>query len=207
MAHPPRIVLSIYFVRHGQTEWNRLGLLQGQGGFGLLPAGFEDAERAAARLAGKGVRLVYSSDLERARQTASVIRDRLGLPRIRTSLALREMHYGDMSGRPDREVRRLCPLWRKDARFIFPGGESFLSVQARAYRWLSGLLRRRPQGPVVVVTHGGWLRSLFAGLKGVPLSRCLEGTVNHGLAGRLDVSRADGLHLTVERGVTIFPAR
>ena len=58
-----------------------------------------------------------------------------------------------------------------------------------------------------MVTHGGWLRSLFAGLKGVPLSRCLEGTVNHGLAGRLEVSHTTGLHLTVGRGVTIFPRR
>lgn len=207
MAHPPRIDLTLFFVRHGQTEWNRRGLLQGQGGFGLLPEGFQDAERAAAGLAGKGVRIVYSSDLQRAVQTAQVLRERLALPRVRLSKALREMHYGRMSGRPEPEVRRLCPLFRKDARYVFPEGESFLAVQARAYRWLGGLLRRHSSGTFAVVTHGGWLRTLFAGLKGVPLNRCLMGTVCHGLAGRLEVSRGRGLHLTVERGVTIFPGR
>lgn len=207
MAHSPRIDLTIYFVRHGRTEWNQLGLLQGQTGFGLLPEGFRDAERAAADLDGKGIRLLYSSDLERAAQTAGVIRKRLGLPRVRYSRALREMHYGKFSGRTEREVRRLCPLFRKDARFIFPGGESFLHVQRRAYRWLDGVLRRHDRGALAVVTHGGWLRTLFAGLKGIPLSRCLQGSVAHGLAGRLDVSRALGLQLAVAPGVTIFPER
>jgi len=103
------------------------------------------------------------------------------------------------------DVRRLCPLWRRDATFIFPGGESFLQVQGRAFRWLERLLRRHPRGTFGVVTHGGWLRTLFAGLKGVPLSRCLNGTVAHGLAGRLEVTPDRGLHLRMEPGVTIFP--
>jgi phosphoserine phosphatase len=185
---------------------NRLCLLQGRGGHGLLPEGVADAERAAVALAGKDVNLLYSSDQRRALETARIIHGRLGLrSTLRRSPSLREMDYGDMTGRHDSEVRRLCPLWRKDARFIFPGGESFALVQARAFRWLERVLRRHRSGAFVVVTHGGWLRTLFAGLKGVPLSRCLNGTVDHGLAGRLDVTSERGLHLTVTPGVTIFP--
>jgi phosphoserine phosphatase len=206
MAHSPRITLTLYFVRHGRTEMNRLRMLQGRGGYGLLPEGVADAERAAVELAGKQVNLIYSSDQRRALETARVIHGRLRLRSpLRRSPSLREMDYGEMSGRHDDEVRRLCPLWRKDARFVFPGGESFALVQERAFRWLDRLLRRHGTGKLAVVTHGGWLRSLFAGLKGVPLSRCLNGTVDHGLVGRLDVSADRGFHLTVTPGVTIFP--
>ena len=186
---------------------NRLGLLQGRGGYGLLPEGFEDAERAAEALTGKKLDVLYSSDQQRAVQTARVIRSRLGLDRIRFSSGLREMDYGAMQGRPDAEVRRLCPLWRSDARFVFPGGESFQLVQRRAFGWLERTMRRHPRGTLAVVTHGGWLRTLFAGLKGVPLSRCLNGTVAHGLVGQLDISGDRGLHLRLEPGVTIFPKR
>ena len=206
MAHSPRIALTLYFVRHGRTEMNRLRLLQGRGGRGLLPEGIADAERAAVTLAGKGVNLIYTSDQQRALETARLIHSRLGLrSALRRSPSLREMDYGEMSGRHDDEVRRLCPLWRKDARFVFPGGESFALVQARAFRWLERVLRRHRSGTFAVVTHGGWIRTLFAGLKGVPLSRCLNGTVDHGVAGRLDVSPERGLHLRVTPGVTIFP--
>lgn len=208
MAHPPRIALTVYFVRHGRTEMNRLGLLQGQGGSGLLPEGFDDAARAADALEGKGIDLVYSSDLERAVQTARVLRTRLGLrSRIRLSRALREMHYGRMQGRPEPEVRRRFPLFRRDARFVFPGGESFVDVQGRAFRWLERAIRGHPDGTLAVVTHGGWLRTLLAGLKGIPLSDCLQGTVDHGLAARLEVTSAQGLRVWPEPGVTIFPKR
>ena len=206
MAHSPRIALTLYFVRHGRTEMNRLRLLQGRGGRGLLPEGIADAERAAVTLAGKGVNLIYTSDQQRALETSRLIHSRLGLrSALRRSPSLREMDYGEMSGRHDDEVRRLCPLWRKDARFVFPGGESFALVQARAFRWLERVLQRHRSGTFAVVTHGGWIRPLFAGLKGVPLSRCLNGTVDHGVAGRLDVMPERGLHLRVTPGVTIFP--
>jgi len=197
----------VYFLRHGRTEMNRLGRLQGRGGHGLLPEGVRDAERAAVALRGKRIDALYSSDQQRAVETATVIRSLLGLPRVRLSAALREMDYGRMSGRTDAEVRRLCPLWRRDATFVFPDGESFALVQRRAFRWLERLLRRHSRGTLGVVTHGGWLRTLFAGLKGVPLSRCLNGTVAHGLAGRLSVSPARGLDLRLHPGVTIFPER
>jgi broad specificity phosphatase PhoE len=207
MAHPPRVGLTLYFVRHGRTEWNRQGRLQGRGGYGLLPEGFADAERTAAALEEKQLDVLYSSDQQRALETAQVIRTRLGLPRIRRSGALREMDYGRMQGRSDDEVRKLCPLWRSDATFVFPGGESFHQVQKRAFGWLERILKRHPKGSLGVVSHGGWLRTLFAGLKGVPLNDCLHGTVAHGLAGRLEVTRERGLHLHLEPGVTIFPKR
>jgi broad specificity phosphatase PhoE len=208
MADRARVTLQLYFVRHGRTEMNRLGLLQGQGGHGLLPEGREDAARAAEHLAGRGVRVLYSSDLQRAAETARIIRSDLGVaPRIRYSRFLREMDYGTLTGRPEIEVRRRFPLYRRDARFVFPEGESFALVQRRALRWLAGVLEHRSPQTAAVITHGGWLRTLFAGLLGVPLNQCLRGTVAHGVAGCLEVDRLNGLRLELSPGVSILPRR
>jgi broad specificity phosphatase PhoE len=181
-------------------------LLQGQGGYGLLPEGIADAEKAADGLRGRTISRLYSSDQRRALETARILRRRLKLSvPIRRSKALREVDYGDFTGLAESVVRRRCPEYRRDSGFVFPGGESFDQVQIRAFRWLDALLCGKPQGHVVVVTHGGWLRTLFAGLRGLPLDLCMRGSVAHGIAGRLEVSGT--LSLRVERGVTIWPAR
>jgi broad specificity phosphatase PhoE len=208
MANPPRIGLTVYFVRHGRTEMNLKRLLQGQGGYGLLPEGVADAQHAARRLADKEITQLYSSDQLRARQTADILHRHLELPTsVRHSKQLREMDYGRMTGHPEPAVRRKYPRFRTDATFVFPDGESFQRVQTRAFGWLDRLLRRHASGRLGVVTHGGWLRTLFAGLRGLPLSRCLEGTVPHGWVGTLEVSRSGGLRLSTHPGVTIFPLK
>ena len=206
MAHRPRIDLAVYFVRHGRTEMNLRRLLQGQSGYGLLPEGIADAERAARNLAAMGLTHVYSSDQLRARQTARILHRHLGVSGpVRHSRLLREMDYGEVTGHREPAVRRKYPRWRTDATFVFPGGESFHRVQARAFRWLERTLRQHREGRLGVVSHGGWLRTLLAGLRGLPLNLCLEGTVPHGWVGTLDVSPSDGLRLSLHPGVTIFP--
>lgn len=183
---------------------NRDGLLQGHTGYGLLPEGVEDARRAAGRLAGKGVRLVYSSDLQRARETAGVLRRLLGVAApVRVSRALREMNYGRMNGRRDAVVRTRCPLWKTDPTFVFPDGESYALVQRRALAWLERLERRRPAPCVAVVTHGGWIRTLLAALRGADLAACLGGAVPHGLVARVTFN-GRGRICRVLGDVTIF---
>jgi broad specificity phosphatase PhoE len=207
MANPPRVNLTIYFVRHGRTEMNLKHLLQGQSGYGLLPEGLDDAGRAAKRLSGKGIRLIYCSDQLRAKQTARILHRhfKLATP-LRLSLLLREMDYGRVTGHPEPKVRRRFPRFRTDASFVFPGGESFERVQARALRWLERTIRRHPKGAIAVVTHGGWLRTLFAGLMGRPLSKSLYGTIPHGWVGTLKVT-SGGRSLTMHPGVSIFSGR
>lgn len=180
-------------------------LLQGQGGFGLLPEGVQDAEHAARRLSGMRITHLYSSDQLRARQTARILHRHLDVERpIRHSRLLREMDYGEVTGHPEPAVRRRYPRFRTDATFVFPGGESFQLVQARAFRWLDRILRRHQNGRLGVVSHGGWLRTLFAGLSGEPLNRCLGGTVPHGWVGTLEVFPSEGLRISVHPDVTIF---
>lgn len=194
--------MDIYFVRHGRTEMNLKRLLQGQGGYGLLPEGREDAHRAAASLEGRGVTRIYSSDQRRALETAAILREGLGLRGpIRVSKALREMDFGTMSGRHVDEVKRLCPRYTTDATFVFPGGESFDALQRRALLWVDAIERRRPARAIVVVTHGGWLRTLFVAIRGADLDRCLEGSIPHGLVARLTVGRKRSLRLLEPVGI------
>jgi probable phosphoglycerate mutase len=208
MANTSRVGLTVYFVRHGRTEMNLRRLLQGQGGYGLLPEGIGDAEQAARRLARKGITRLYCSDQLRAKQTARILHRKLGIEGpIRHSILLREMDYGHSTGHPEPKIRRKYPRFRTDATFVFPGGESFQHVQDRAFRWLDRLLRRHPEGRIAVVTHGGWLRTLFAGLRGMPLSRCLYGTIPHGWVGTLEVSGTGSRKVSLHPGVSIFSGR
>ena len=191
---------TVYLVRHGETEMNRQGLLQGQGGYGLTERGVEDAREAAQALRGRGVTLIYSSDLRRARETAKILSR--GTVPIRLSRSLREIDFGRVSGLPEREVKRRCPLYRKDAAYVFPDGESYAALQVRVVRWFRRLAADPPARVIAVVSHGGTLRCLLAWLAGVPLDRCLGGGVPHGLVARV---RSGSLRLL--QPVTIFPTR
>lgn len=182
-------------------------LLQGQSGYGLLPEGLEDAGRAAKKLAGKGIRLIYCSDQLRAKQTARILHRHFKLKTpLKLSLLLREMDYGRVTGHFEPSVRKRFPRFRTDATFVFPGGESFEHVQARALRWLEKTIQRHPTGAIAVVTHGGWLRTLFAGLMGKTLSDCLYGTIPHGWVGTLQVTSGKR-RLKMHPGVSIFSGR
>ena len=194
--------MDLYFVRHGRTEMNVKRLLQGQGGYGLLPEGRVDARRAADALGASGVTRVYASDQQRAIETAAILREGLGLRGpTRISKALREIDFGTMSGRPVDVVRRLCPRYATDSTFVFPGGESFDALQRRALHWVDAIERRRPARAIVVVTHGGWLRTLFVALRGADLNRCLEGSIPHGLVARLTVGRKRSLRILEPVGI------
>jgi probable phosphoglycerate mutase len=198
--------LRLFIVRHGRTEMNRLGLLQGHGGFGLLPEGVRDAEEAATLLSGKRVTVLYSSDQRRAVETAAILQRRLGIRgTLRRSRLLREFDYGEMTGRPSAEVTRLFPLFRTDPTFVFPKGESFHHLQGRALRWFRGVLRRNRGGRAAVVSHGGWIRTLLAALAGVPLERALHGSIPHGLVAQVEVLGKSPPRALLLQPVSVFP--
>lgn len=153
---------TVHLVRHGQSEWNRSGLLQGQrADIPLTRQGLEQAEHAADVLAGCGAVSVLTSDLLRAVQTAEVIAERIGVP-LQQREELREQSLGIYEGRPSREVWAETdpadwgrPTWRP------PGGESTADVARR----LKVVLRdsATTHGDVVLVTHGDAAR-IAAGL-------------------------------------------
>jgi 2,3-bisphosphoglycerate-dependent phosphoglycerate mutase len=150
----------ILLVRHGETDWNATGRIQGHNDTPLNAAGRQQALRAAQRLALQPVRGLYSSDLARAYETAMIIGEPLGLTVV-TSPRLRERRYGAWEGLTAAEIQARYPeqfaMWRaRSTDFAPPQGESISQLLTRALAELQTMARRHLSETVVVVTHGGF---------------------------------------------------
>lgn len=171
-------------MRHGETEWNRTRRAQGQADVPLNDEGRAQALEAARELADLDVVAVYSSDLSRAVDTATAIADKHGLD-VRTDPRLREIDQGDWEGVPVDEIKARWPeLWGPARHWrARPGGESPDEVRVRALAALRDIVRRHPEGTVVVASHGGtirWVGAVALGLDQRGSAR-MHGLVNGGI--------------------------
>jgi len=161
------VTLSIlYLVRHGQTDWNAAGRLQGHADRPLDGTGLAQAAAIGARLSSLPLDAVYASDLERARATAREIAARQGLV-VTADARLREFSYGAWEGRAMAELAVSQPVavaeWRRDPGGYVPhGGESEAAVQRRLGAFLQDLCSREPGEQIAIVTHGRALRTLLS---------------------------------------------
>jgi probable phosphoglycerate mutase len=152
--------LTLLLVRHGQSEWNAAGRMQGQTAHvPLTELGHAQAAAAARELAALQPGALLSSDLLRAVQTAEHCAARTGLP-VATTPALREQGYGALEGRPSRELWDVVD-WT-DPHWSAEGGESLAQLHARVATFLEELRARPPADVVAVVTHGDTIRAVQA---------------------------------------------
>jgi probable phosphoglycerate mutase len=168
-ARRPTLVL---LVRHGQTPTTGSTLPGRAPGLHLAPAGVVQAETAARRIAGlNSVSAVYSSPMERARETAAPIARALKL-RVRGHAGLNECDFGDWTGRKLAQLRRRDE-WRTVQRypsgFRFPGGETFAEMQARSVDAIHDLVSRHPGETIVAVSHADVIKAIVAAAMGTPL--------------------------------------
>lgn len=175
----------LWLVRHGESTWNALGLVQGQLDPGLSDRGHEQAVRCARSLAGEAKpEAVYSSDLRRALETATVIADALSLP-LTIASELRERSLGDAEGHPTAtlETRRsgIDEGIVVDADAAPFGGESVRELYERAASRVGQILSSH-DGDVVLVCHGGTVRVLLAWLDGVAPDAMAWPEVDNGVA-------------------------
>ena len=147
-GEPTRVLV----VRHGQSEWNALGRWQGQADPPLSDLGRRQAHEAARALG--TVDAVWSSDLQRAVGTATIIADHLGVGPVVLDPDLRERDAGEFSGLTRAEIDRRYPGYLDDGRRP-PGWEADGSLVERAVRALQGIAEAVPGGEVVAVAHGG----------------------------------------------------
>ena len=168
------IEARLILVRHGETEWNREGRIQGYHADSPLTAnGQAQADRLAERLANERVRALHSSDAGRARQTAKPIAAAVELEVVYDD-ALRERNYGIFEGRTYGEIERDYPeAFRKfrsrDPRYAPPGGETVLQFRDRIVAALERVASRAGGECAAVVTHGGVLGILYRHATGMPL--------------------------------------
>ncbi|HEV7824710.1 MAG TPA: histidine phosphatase family protein [Mycobacteriales bacterium] len=155
--------------RHGLTEWNAAGRIQGQLDAPLAEEGIRQAEKAASVLAGLEPTAIVSSDLSRARRTAEELAARTGLT-VSTDVALRERHWGDWQGSTHAELQVDDPeryaAWRDGGRIEVPCAESNSAVGARAAAAIRAAASTGDT--VVVVSHGGAIRYGLGELLGAP---------------------------------------
>jgi broad specificity phosphatase PhoE len=172
--------LRFYFVRHGESESNVLGLITNRAGaaYPLTEKGRGQVEALAQNLAGSAITRIFSSPLLRAMQTAEILAARFGIGYEVTD-ALREFDCGILEGKSDPESWALHDeVWadwqlrgRLESRI--EGGESFLDMRARFEPFLDGLRRSlEDEDRVVLVGHGGlYLNMLPAVLENAAFAR------------------------------------
>lgn len=145
--------VPFWFLRHGETDWNAQGLSQGSTDIPLNAIGVAQAHRAAAALVGQEVATIVASPLVRARRTAEIAAEALGLP-VAIDPELREVAFGEQEGLPMGD-------WYDDwiaGHYTPAGAESFQALLARAVAAVNRATALR--GPVLVVAHGALFRAL-----------------------------------------------
>ncbi|PCE13714.1 hypothetical protein AUC47_07910 [Microbacterium sp. SZ1] len=170
----------ITLVRHGQTDWNLARRIQGSTDIPLNETGRADARTAAGLLTDTTHHAIYASPLVRARETAEIIAAELGLGSPTLVPDMREREFGEGEGKLVAEYLELYGDWLAPV----PGAETLEGVADRALRALDGIARdsRRRSSPVaesvIVVTHGGVIRSLIDHVSGGTLPRVGEVLAN-----------------------------
>ncbi|PRX47254.1 glucosyl-3-phosphoglycerate phosphatase (pgm family) [Prauserella shujinwangii] len=160
--------------RHGETDFNAAGRMQGHLDSALTEVGWNQARFAAPALARFAPDLVIASDLRRATDTATVLTEAIGVP-LRIDKRLRETHLGEWQGLTGAEVDVRAPgereRWRSDATWAPPGGESRVDVADRAQEVVADLLRGgEDHETVLLAAHGGLILALTARLIDLPVS-------------------------------------
>ena len=181
----------LYFVRHGETDWNRERRLQGQHDIPLNELGRSQAARCGVVLRGLLERHgraaasldFVSSPLGRARETMELMRTGLGLEpeAYRTDIRLMEMSFGRWEGftfadLQEREAAALAERERDKWGFVLPGGESYAQLQVRVGAWYDGVDR-----DTVVAAHGGVCRVLIERLGLAPPAAASMGDIGQGV--------------------------
>ena len=154
--------MLFYLVRHGQTDWNRAGKIQGTTDIPLNETGRQQAEQLATVLKERSgypaktrIDAVYASPLARAFQTAEILAKEGKLP-LRRLTGLRERDFGCWEGKSWQQVDEFH-LWREQPMVGIPsGGESRKSCEARSERAIRQILEETA-GDAVIVAHGGIL--------------------------------------------------
>lgn len=163
----------ICFIRHGETDWNVAKRIQGQTDVPLNDTGRAQALAMAFNAAHYAFSAVYSSDLERARDTARMIADRRGLE-VHTLPLLRERHFGNFQGLTAEEGLQRYPAGHacyvaRDTYHDFESGESLLRFAGRVEEAVAYLCKHHPGQTIAAVSHAGVLEIIYRKATGRPL--------------------------------------
>ena len=173
--------VTLYFVRHGESEANAAHRFAGRTDSPLTERGRRQADAVAETLASVRFDRIVSSPLARCRDTALVIARRQQLP-VDIEPDLVEIDVGEKTGMPFDEVKGL-PDWKDDSFVAWPRGETLDEVLSRAHRVITRIAAENAGRRVLIVVHGGVTRILMSHFLG--------------LLPRLDASPATNTNISV----------
>jgi len=197
--------MNLILIRHGETEWNRIGRCQGVADIALNQNGKKQIKELASSLKAESISAVYSSDLKRALETAREIASHHKLT-VNVEKDLREMDQGELEGLKFQEIRErydhVLKEWRESPETLkLPKGESLTELQERALRVFNKILARHSGETVVTVSHNLTITTLLCKFTGVGL----KGFRNFNLQAackNLIVCREDGIEIEVLNDVS-----
>lgn len=165
--------MNLILIRHGETDWNRIGRCQGVADIVLNENGKRQAREVAHSLKDHDISAVYSSDLIRAHETARHIADHHGLT-VRLEPGLQEMNQGDLEGLSFPDIRdqyaEVLKQWRESPETLrLPSGESLVEVQNRAWEVFEKVHDAHIGETVVAVSHNLTIITLLCKISGVGL--------------------------------------
>jgi broad specificity phosphatase PhoE len=177
---------TVILIRHGETEWNVIGRIQGYGDSALTALGAEQGRRAAERLREINISAVYASTSSRARDTAEIIAAPHNLP-VQQIADLRERCYGNYEGLTLDEIKDRDPeglaAWLSHPNresLAPPGGETQPEMSARVMAALQTIVAQHPGETIVIATHGGPVKSVVAAVLGLPIEHWDRAWVTNG---------------------------
>jgi probable phosphoglycerate mutase len=173
MGPPEQQVTRVLAIRHGETEWNRDGRIQGHLDIALSATGRWQARRLGQALAEEAIAAVYASDLSRALETAQAVARGRDRPVV-TDTGLRERGFGSFEGLSYAQIHARWPelgeRWRRrDPAFGAPGGETLESFYERSVATASRLAAGHPGETIALVAHGGVMDCLYRAASRVTL--------------------------------------
>jgi broad specificity phosphatase PhoE len=200
--------MLLTIVRHGESEWNRLNLYQGQQDSALSELGTRQVAALGAALRTASFDVIYTSPLRRAADTAAAVHAHHPQVPLHRESALLEISHGDWEGRPAAEIARDFPAelaeWKqRPTRSQMPNGESFSNVLKRVLDFREELQRRHHGRRVLLATHDVICKVLIADALAMPMDRINRIWVANTSVTRIDyrddppylIALADAAHL------------
>jgi broad specificity phosphatase PhoE len=179
---------TLYLIRHGETEFNREGRVQGHTESSLSPLGQEQARRLGMRIGGLGLGAVYTSPARRAVDTCRIALD--GSIAWETREGLREINLGVWEGKKAAEIRRLYPedvkVWfQKPSALRIEGAETMRRFRGRVARTIDGIRDAHPDSTIAVFAHGGVICVYLTHLLGMKLDNIWRFKIRNGSITRV----------------------
>ncbi len=177
--------MRVIVVRHYKTLINQSGQIMGWGDSPRsedwqIDLAFVDGVMSENSLQFSAV---YTSDLERARQTGMYHAKKRGIDQVHAQAELKEVNYGALYKKSKKWVEKHIPEHKKDPDFVYPKGESFRQMQQRSVGFFETLWKQHQGDTILVVVHAGVIRGLVCHFLGLPYAESLKRKISHSYIG------------------------